>query len=90
MSSKAKLFDRIKRALAIIFPLILSTLDRIDMITNAMDLRGFGKHKKRTWYSKKKFKFGDYMASAVSVIILCATIAVSVFINHSRFYNPFV
>ncbi len=90
MSSKARFMDRIKRALAIIFPLILSTLDRIDMITNAMDLRGFGKNKKRTWYSKKKFKTSDYFAVLLSVIILCATIAVSVFINHSRFYNPFV
>ena len=36
----------------ICIPLIFSTLTRIEIITNAMDLRGFGKHKKRTWYSR--------------------------------------
>jgi len=90
MSSKAKLLERIKRALAIIFPLILSSLDRIDMITNAMDLRGFGKHKKRTWYSMKKLQRADFLAMSISLIVLLITIAISVFINHSRFYNPFI
>lgn len=90
MSKKAKLWDRFKRALAIILPLILSTLDRIDTITNAMDLRGFGKNKKRTWYSKRKLIKGDYFALFVSIIILLFTIAVSVFVNHSRFFNPFI
>ena len=90
MSSKAKLWDRIKRALAIIFPLILSTLDRIDLITNAMDLRGFGKNKKRTWYSKKRLKRADYLALAISALVLGITIVVWVLNGHSRFYNPFV
>lgn len=90
MSNKAKFWDRFKRAISIILPLILSTMDRIDTITNAMDLRGFGKYKKRTWYRKRKFLKSDYFALFISVIILLCTIAVSVFVNHSRFYNPFI
>ena len=46
---------RIKNASAILLPLILSSLDRIDTISNIMELRGFGKHKKRSWYSYRKF-----------------------------------
>ena len=90
MSRKAKLWDRFKRAIAIILPLILSTLDKIDVITNAMDLRGFGKNKTRTWYSKKSLKRRDFISLTASLIILLLTIAVSVFINKSRFYNPFI
>jgi energy-coupling factor transport system permease protein len=90
MSGKAKLWDRFKRAVAIILPLIISTLDRIEVITNAMDLRGFGKKKTRTWYSKKGLKKSDFIALTISLLILLATIAVSLFINHSRFYNPFI
>lgn len=90
MSNKAKIWDRFKRALSIVLPLILSTLDRIETITNAMDLRGFGKYKKRTWYSKRKMSRGDIIALLISVAILISTIAVSVFINHGRFYNPFI
>lgn len=90
MSRKAKLWDRFKRALAILFPLILSTLDRIETITNAMDLRGFGKHKKRTWYSRKKMEKGDFIALALSFVILAATLSVAFFVNKGRFYNPFL
>jgi len=90
MSRKAKFWDRFKRAISIILPLILSTMDRIDTITNAMDLRGFGKHKKRTWYRKRKLAKNDYIALAISLVILLCTVAVSVFVNHSRFYNPFI
>jgi energy-coupling factor transport system permease protein len=90
MSRKAKMWDRFKRALAILLPLILSTLDRIETITNAMDLRGFGKHKKRTWYSRKKMAKGDFIALAVSIVILAATLSVAFFINGGRFYNPFI
>ncbi len=89
MSHKAKLSQRFKNALLIIVPLIFSTLDRIELISNAMDLRGFGKEKKRTWYSKRTLTRGDYFALLLSALIFIATVCVSVFINKSRFYNPF-
>lgn len=90
MSKKAKLMDRFKNSLIIIIPLIFSTLDRVELISNAMDLRGFGKSKTRTWYSKKGLTKQDFMAITVSVLIFAATILVSVFINKSRYYNPFI
>jgi energy-coupling factor transport system permease protein len=90
MSRKASLGDRFKYSLMIIIPLIFSTLDRIELITNAMDLRGFGKDKKRTWYVAKKMTRSDYLSIAVSALIFAFSLAVSAFINHSRFYNPFI
>jgi energy-coupling factor transport system permease protein len=90
MSRKARLSQRVKNALLIIIPLVFSTLDRIELISNAMDLRGFGKHKTRTWYSRRGFTRGDFSALIVSILIFTGTILVSVFINHGRFYNPFV
>ena len=90
LSRKAKLSSRFKNTLMIILPLIFSTLDRIESISNAMDLRGFGKLKRRTWYSRKKFDWIDYVALSVSAVIFIITVMVSVFINSSRFYNPFI
>lgn len=90
LSSKAKLAHRFKNALLIVIPLIFSSLDRIELISNAMDLRGFGKSKTRTWYTARKFRRQDYLAIAISAIIFLGTISVSIFVNHSRFYNPFV
>ena len=89
MSGKAKLVDRIKSTAAIIFPLVFSSLGRIDTISNAMELRGFGKHKKRTWYMGRKLARNDYLAIAV-VIAFTATALVITYIDGNRFYNPFL
>jgi len=90
LSRKAKLSDRFKNSLMIIVPLIFSSLDRIDLIANAMDLRGFAKSKTRTWYTSRKLTRQDITALVISILILIGTICVSVFINQSRFYNPFI
>ena len=90
LSRKAKFKDRFKNALLIIIPLIFSTLDRIELISNAMDLRGFGKGKKRTWYTFKKLDKQDIFAIVLSALIFAGSLCVSAFINHSRFYNPFI
>ncbi len=89
LSHKAKFTDRFKNALLIIIPLIFSSLDRIELISNAMDLRGFAKSRTRTWYTARKLTREDFIALAISAAIFIATICVSLFVNHSRFYNPF-
>jgi energy-coupling factor transport system permease protein len=90
LSRKAKLSHRVKNGLMIIIPLIFSSLDRIELISNAMDLRGFAKTNKRTWYTAKKLSKQDFAAIIISLLIFLGTISVSIFINHSRFYNPFI
>lgn len=89
MSSKGKLVDRIKNTSAIIFPLLFSTMERIDVVSNAMELRGFGKHPKRTWYSKRDLTFADY-AVIVFIIVFFVTSMIITFHDGNRFYNPFV
>jgi energy-coupling factor transport system permease protein len=90
MSSKAKMMDRLKRTSGILVPLIMTTMDRIDIISNAMDLRSFGKYKKRTWYAARPLKKEDWLAMGVSLCALLISLYVRFFINHSLFYNPFV
>ena len=90
LSKKEKLGVRIKNVMNICVPLIFSTMDRIDVISNAMDLRAFGKHKKRTWYAKKPMAKLDYIAIAVCAAILIAVILIATFVNHGRFWNPFI
>lgn len=90
LSAKEKLGVRIKNTVNILVPLIFSTMDRIELISNAMDLRGFGKHKKRTWYAQKPLRKDDFACMALCAAIFAGTIAISVFVNHSRFWNPFI
>ncbi|MBQ6468518.1 MAG: energy-coupling factor transporter transmembrane protein EcfT [Lachnospiraceae bacterium] len=89
MSSKARLIDRIRRSAAIIFPLLFSSMERIDVVSNAMELRGFGKKKKRTWYSQKPLKRNDYLVIIFSAVF-CAAALILTFYDGNRFYNPFV
>jgi energy-coupling factor transport system permease protein len=90
LSHKAKFIDRFKNAVLIVVPLIFSTLDRIDLISNAMDLRGFAKSNTRTWYASRKMKRQDIIAICISAFIFIGVLSVSLFINHSRYYNPFL
>lgn len=90
LSHKAKFSDRFRNSLLIVIPLIFSSLDRIELISNAMDLRGFAKSRTRTWYTSRKLTNADYIAIAISALIFILTICVSIFINRSRFYNPFI
>lgn len=88
ISRNEKMTKRIKNISAIIIPLILSSLDRIEVISNAMELRGFGKHKKRSWYSEKKVKKKDYFIIFTGVLIFSGSLLVT-YQNGSRFFNPF-
>ena len=89
LSSKEKLSKRIKNSAAILMPLIFSSLERIDKISLAMELRAFGNNKKRTWYNSRKFGKRDYISIAILIIIVAISI-IMVKINGSRFYNPFI
>lgn len=89
MSKKESLIKRLKSAGAIIIPLILSSMDRIELISNAMELRGFGKGKKRTWYMGRKFNIADISAMLFCVILLITALCLNK-LNGGRFYNPFL
>lgn len=88
MSGKASLLNRIKNTSSIIFPLIFSSMDRIDVVSNAMELRGYGKHKKRTWYMAKKLERNDYLVIAFTLVFTVVALWIT-FSDGSRFYNPF-
>ena len=89
LGKKEPLFTRLKNAAGILLPLILSSLARIDVISNAMELRGFGKNKKRTWYRRRPFARNDYLALALGVLLLALSIVIT-FHDGNRFYNPFI
>ena len=90
LSRKERLGARLKNIMNIFVPLIFSSLDRVEVISNAMDLRGFGKHRKRTWYAFKPLVKNDGLAIALCVAIALGALAVAFFIDHGRYWNPFV
>ena len=87
LSKKASWVKRLKRTVPLLLPLIFSSLDRIDVISRAMELRGFGKHKKRTWYTAKPFKKSDIIVLIISALCFAAGIWYT-FREGNRFYTP--
>lgn len=89
LSKKAHLGQRIHGTLNIVMPLIFSSLDKIDIISTAMQLRRFGSKKKRTWYVTQPFKLVDYLVIILAFILVLIVIILFK-INSGRFYNPFI
>ena len=89
ISKNVKLSARVRGMVIILFPLIITSIDKIDRIANAMELRSFGKNKSRTWYRARPFKAIDYIAVIASLLLIVAAIVLN-FVNGGRFFNPFV
>ena len=89
MSRKENLIKRLKAAADILIPLILSSMDRIETVSNAMKLRGFGKNRKRTWYTARKFRTADIAVIAFCLLLVAGAL-VHNRINGGRFWNPFI
>jgi energy-coupling factor transport system permease protein len=88
LSKKASFIKRLKRTVPLLLPLIFSSIERIDVISRAMELRGFGKNKKRTWYSAKPFSRTDKIILLISTLLFIAGLWFT-FRNGDRFFNPF-
>jgi len=89
ISKKAPLRARLAGILAILFPLVFSSMDKIELISNAMELRGFGRLKKRSWYSARAFAKWDYVIVGFCILSILLSVMTLV-INGGRFYNPFI
>ena len=87
LSKKANFVQRVKGNLQMISPLIFSSLERIETISTAMELRRFGKNKKRTWYTYQEMTTRDYLIILGSIFMVVLSI-VLIWVNQGRFYNP--
>ena len=56
---KSSITARIKQTVLILVPLIITSFERVGNIANAMDLRGYGKQKARTYYSEHEETAND-------------------------------
>lgn len=87
LSKNTSLFKRMKNVSKILGPLIFSSLDRADEISNAMVLRGFGRHKTRTWYSLRPLTSRDI--TCLVVIAFCVVLSIAKRImDNTLFWYP--
>ena len=75
---KTSLSERLKQNVIILVPLIITSFDRVGNIANAMDLRGYGKGKSRTYYSEHEETSNDKKMKCFYMFLLAVTVAVIV------------
>ena len=80
---------RIRNLTSVLMPLLLGTFDRIESVSAAMELRGFGRGKGRTWLVRARLRTPDVLVIVVAVLVV-ATPVVLLLGTDGRFWNPFV
>ncbi|GFZ31045.1 cobalt transporter CbiQ [Clostridium zeae] len=66
----ASVYRILKNYIVILIPLIISSLNRVEVISNAMELRGFGISKKRTWYNREPLHKNDLIFIVLSIVLV--------------------
>ena len=84
----ANIITRLKNYNTILFPLVLSSLNRVEVVSNAMDLRGLGHKSKRTWYSSQKYSSIDFLTLMLMGLMLVVSIYLKIYVLKG-FWYPF-
>ncbi len=66
----AGIFKRMKNYITVLLPLLIISLHRVEVISNAMDLRGFGRYKTRTWYCRKPLTGLDFIFVLLAILLV--------------------
>lgn len=88
-SRGVSLTTRVRNLTSVLMPLLLGTFDRIESVSAAMELRGFGRSKGRTWLVRTPLRARDLALIAVAVVLVVVPLVLLV-VNGGRFWNPFV
>ena len=88
-SRAVRLPTRLRNLTSVLMPLLLGTFDRIESVSAAMELRGFGRAKGRTWSVQTPVRAADVFVIVISIALVATPIALLV-VNGGRFWNPFL
>ena len=84
-SRKIGPIKRLKQTILILAPLIMTSFAKVGDIANAMDLRGYGKLKSRSWYCEHDPERADWVGRAVILLVGAFCVCYIVFF---RILNP--
>lgn len=76
---------KLKNFVLLLVPLIFTAFGKVGNIANAMDLRGYGKNKKRTYYAENDPTKGDKIIRVLTILLLAGVVY---YVVMYRFINP--
>jgi energy-coupling factor transport system permease protein len=80
-AKRTKISERLKQMVLILVPLIITSFDRVQTIANGMDLRGYGRNKKRTYYSEHESTKADKIFQFLTLILFIFSIGYIISVN---------
>lgn len=86
--SDGNLKVRIRNLSLVIVPMLQSSLQHVEMVSDAMDLRGFGTKRERTWYMGTPTSLSDKLVLALCAILLALSILLKLK-GVQHFWYPF-
>lgn len=81
------LFQQLTRIAPLIVPVTMNSILTGEDVTNAMDLRCFGTHR-RTWLVKLTYRWTDYLLIVFSTLLLAASFVLTTVFNLGGFTVP--
>jgi energy-coupling factor transport system permease protein len=76
---EGKLKEKIGAIISLLIPLLISSFQRSEELSDAMEARGYNPSAKRTRYRVLKFKLCDLFAALITVILLTLVILLGVY-----------
>ncbi|HEY4391428.1 MAG TPA: energy-coupling factor transporter transmembrane component T [Paenibacillus sp.] len=86
--SDGSLKVRIRNLSLVIVPLLQSSLQHVEIVSDAMDLRGFGTKRERTWYMGTPTSQSDKLTLVLCAILLTVSILLKLKVVQ-HFWYPF-
>lgn len=86
-SRSVGLRTRLRNLMSVLMPLLLGTFERIETVSAAMELRGFGRDRRRTWYVRTPLRAADVLVIVLGAVLV-AVPAVLLVLNGGRFWSP--
>lgn len=81
----AKFKEKIKSIVSLIIPLLVSSFQKAEDLSYAMDVRGYNPHAKRTRYRQFKFSFVD-----IILFLFLISFSIIIFVQASIFFIPLI
>lgn len=87
-SARAPILTRARNLVSVLLPLMLGALDRIEVVASAMELRGFGQGRRRTWFDQRPIRTRDVLVMILAVVIAGVPIVLLIS-DGGRYWNVF-
>jgi energy-coupling factor transport system permease protein len=80
-AKKISPMERLKRNITLLIPFLLTSFNRVEVVANALDLRGFGHQKKRSYYVEQPPTISDKLMKGMTWLVVFFVLGYLIYMN---------